>query len=141
MFERIDHIAVAVDNIDLAIELYQGTLGMKLTGREYLEGFGVEIATLQVGETAIELLQARHPESPIHKFIEKRGPGLHHVAFVVDDIVKALAQLKKDGLRLIDETPRPGKGNSLVAFIHPASTYSVLYELVQLGSDHPPRDR
>ena len=91
----------------------------------------MEIATISVGGTDVELIEAKRDDSPIRKFIEKRGPGLHHIAFTVPDINKALEQLRKDGVRLIDETPRRGKDNSLVAFIHPQSTESVLYELVQ----------
>ena len=132
MLERIDHIAVAVEDLDQSIETYE-KLGLRVTHREVVEDFGVEIATIDAGNTAIELIAPRDADSPIRKFIDERGPGLHHVAFVVDDIEKALDQVRRLGYQLIDETPRRGKENSLVAFIHPGSTGKVLYELVQLA--------
>jgi methylmalonyl-CoA/ethylmalonyl-CoA epimerase len=134
MFEKVDHIAIAVEDLDRAIETYATVLGLQAQHREYVEDYGVEIATLTIGDTAIELLEGKSEESPIRKFVETRGPGLHHVAFVVDDIRETLDTLRADGVKLIDETPRRGKDNSLVAFIHPKATERVLYELVQLGA-------
>jgi methylmalonyl-CoA/ethylmalonyl-CoA epimerase len=132
MFKKIDHIAIAVQDLDRAIETYASVLGLEVQHREYIEDYGVEIATLAIGDTAIELLEGKSEKSPIRRFVETRGPGLHHVAFVVDDIQNALDRLRAEGVRLIDETPRRGKDNSLVAFIHPKSTERVLYELVEL---------
>lgn len=133
MFDRIDHIAIAVADLDEAIALYTGTFGLQVSHREVVTDFNVEIATIQFGETAVEFLQGKSDDSPIHKFVEKRGPGIHHIAYAVDDIEEALADLREQGVQLIDEKPRRGKENSLVAFIHPAATGKVLYELVQLA--------
>jgi methylmalonyl-CoA/ethylmalonyl-CoA epimerase len=129
----IDHIAIAVENLDRAIDLYRDTLGLEVARRELVRDFDVEIATIELGGTAIELLEGKSDASPIRRFVRKRGPGLHHVGFLVDDIEAAIEALKTAGLTLIDETPRRGKDNSLVAFVHPNSTQKVLYELVQPG--------
>ncbi len=134
MFTKIDHIAIAVEDLDRAIETYSAVLGLEVRHRETIEDYGVEIATLGIGDTAIELLEGKSEKSPIRKFVETRGPGLHHLAFVVDDIRKTLDTLRAEGVKLIDETPRRGKDNSLVAFIHPKSTERVLYELVELDA-------
>ena len=131
MFDRIDHIAIAVEDLDASLALYQGTFGQPAAHREHVEDFNVEIATIEIGGTAVEFIQPTSDDSPIAKFLAKRGPGIHHIAFRVDDIDAALAKLKKDGVRLIDEVPRRGKENSRVAFIHPSSTERVLYELVE----------
>ena len=135
MIDKIDHIAIAVEDLDKAIELYEKTLGFPLTHREHVDSYGVDIATFDVGGTAIELLEGKSEGSAIRRFVETRGPGLHHIAFVVEDIGKSLEALSAEGVRLIDETPRLGKENSLVAFIHPKSTQKVLYELVQLAPE------
>ncbi|UCH85200.1 MAG: methylmalonyl-CoA epimerase [Candidatus Latescibacterota bacterium] len=135
MFNAVDHIAIAVEDLDKAIELYQKTLGFKVTHREHIEGYDVDIATIEVGGTAIELLEGKSDRSAIRRFVQTRGPGLHHIAFVVEDIEKSLQTLRSQGVKLIDEVARPGKENSRVAFIHPKSTQGVLYELVEL----PPR--
>ena len=130
---RIDHIAIAVENLEDAIAMYEKVFGARAGHRETVGGYGVEIATIHIGETAIELIEGKSPDSPIRKFVEARGPGLHHVAFVVDDIVAALDEMRAEGVRLIDEKPRRGKENSLVAIVHPKATGGVLYELVQLA--------
>ncbi len=135
MFEKIDHIAIAVEDLDKATELYESVLGLKVTHREHIDDYDVEIATVRVGDTDIELIEGKSPESPVRRFVLNRGPGLHHVAFVVDNIQEALDRLRTEGVRLIDETPRRGKGGSLVAFLHPKTTQGVLYELVQLPDD------
>jgi methylmalonyl-CoA/ethylmalonyl-CoA epimerase len=134
VLDRIDHIAIAVEDLDTALAMYKSLFELEVAHREYIEDFDVEIATFTVGGTEVELLEGRSQDSSIGKFVNKHGPGLHHIAFAVDDIRKVLARLKAGGVRLIDETPRRGKGNSLVAFVHPASTQNVLYELVQLDS-------
>lgn len=131
MIENVDHIAIAVDDLDEAIELYRKVFGLEVVHREHVTDFDVDTATFDVGGTSIELLEGKSEDSAIRKFLESKGPGLHHIAFVVEDIEESLSRLKADGVRLIDSTPRRGKENSLVAFIHPKSTKKVLYELVQ----------
>jgi methylmalonyl-CoA/ethylmalonyl-CoA epimerase len=111
--------------------MFQKTLGLEAEHRETIEGYGVEVATVRIGPTAIELVQGTTPDSPITKYIEKRGPGIHHIALEVDDIVTELARLQENGADLIDAAPRPGKSESRVAFIHPRSTGKILFELVQ----------
>jgi methylmalonyl-CoA/ethylmalonyl-CoA epimerase len=127
----IDHIAIAVEDLDAAISLFASVFGMKAVHREEIPGYGVRVATLATGGTALELVQGITPDSPITKFVAERGPGMHHVAFRVDDIRAALAEMKKRGVALINETPLSGKQGSLVAFIHPKSTGRILCELVQ----------
>jgi methylmalonyl-CoA/ethylmalonyl-CoA epimerase len=128
---RIDHVGVAVDDLDAALVLYGETLAMPLVHRERIEGQGVEAALLDVGEGHIELLEPLGPETPVGRFLTKRGPGLHHVAYQVDNIDRALVSLREAGLRLIDEEPRIGMRRSRVAFVHPAATDGVLTELVE----------
>ena len=128
---KIDHIAIAVENLDEAVGLYERILGLAVTHRERLADFEADTATFELAGAAIELIQGTSEGSVIRKFVEARGPGIHHIAFAVDDIDQALADLKAKGVRVIDEMPRRGKGNSRVAFIHPESTQKVLYELVQ----------
>lgn len=137
MFERIDHIAIAVEDLDQAIRLYESLFELEVSHREFIDEYNVEVATVDLGGTAVELIEGRSDDSPIRRFVASRGAGLHHIAFVVDDIRKALEVLRAGGARLIDETPRRGKANSLVAFVHPKSTQGVLYELVELDSGHP----
>lgn len=136
MLGRIDHIGVAVDDLDGAIRLYTEVLGMPLVHREVVESQGVEAVLLDVGESHVELLSPLRPDTPVGKFLAKKGPGLHHVAYGVDDIDAALAALKAAGTRLIDETPRTGIRNSRVAFIHPAAVGGVLTEIVQAAEGH-----
>ena len=131
MFGRIDHIGVAVEDLDAAIALYEQTFGMALVHRETVTEQGVEAVLLDVGENHVELLSPLGPDTPVGKFLAKKGPGLHHVAYQVTDIASALEQLKADGVRLIDETPRTGIRGSKVAFLHPAASGSVLTEIVQ----------
>jgi methylmalonyl-CoA epimerase len=131
MFARVDHIGVAVEDLDAAIALYEKSLQMELVHREVVEQQGVEAVLLDVGENHVELLRPLGPDTPVGKFLAKRGPGLHHVAYQVADIDAALAQLKDRGLRLIDEQPRIGIRNSRVAFVHPASSGGVLTEIVE----------
>src|SRR4051794_19866366 len=131
MFARIDHIGVAVEDLDAAIKLYEQTYGMALVHRETIEAQGVEAVLLDVGENHVELLAPLGPETPVGKFLAKKGPGIHHVAYQVGDIEAALRSLRDAGMRLIDETPRTGIRNSRVAFVHPASAGAVLTEIVQ----------
>ena len=137
MFTRIDHIGVAVENLDDAIKLYERSFDMELAHRETVESQGVEAVLLDVGEGHVELLAPLGPDTPVGKFIAKKGPGIHHVAYAVEDIDAALEQVKAAGLRLIDEEPRTGIRRSRVAFLHPSATGSVLTEIVQpAGEEH-----
>ncbi len=132
---RIAHIGIAVRNLDEALSLYHDTLGLPLQGRETVESDRVTVAFLPVGDTQVELLEATDPESPVARFIEKRGEGVHHVAFQVDDVEEALRAFRERGFRLIDETPRTGAGGARVAFVHPRSTNGVLIELCEKAAE------
>jgi methylmalonyl-CoA/ethylmalonyl-CoA epimerase len=136
VFGRIDHVGVAVEDIDAALPLYRDALGLPLAHRETVEEQGVEAALLDVGDGHIELIAPLGPETGVAKFLAKRGPGLHHVAYAVDDIDAALEAVREAGLRLIDERPRVGIRNSRVAFVHPSATGGVLTEIVQPAEDH-----
>jgi methylmalonyl-CoA/ethylmalonyl-CoA epimerase len=136
MFGRIDHVGVAVEDLDAAIALHQESFGMPLVHREVVEQQGVEAVLLDVGESHVELLAPLGPDTAVGRFLAKRGPGLHHVAYGVDDIDAALEQARAAGLRLIDEQPRTGIRDSRVAFLHPASTGGVLTEIVQAAGGH-----
>jgi methylmalonyl-CoA/ethylmalonyl-CoA epimerase len=131
MFEAVDHLGVAVEDLDAAIELYSERLGMPLQHRETVSEQGVEAVLLGVGDSHVELLHPLGEETPIGRFLAKRGPGLHHTAYRCADVADALEQCRARGLRLIDEQPRRGIRDSRVAFLHPASTGGVLTELVQ----------
>jgi methylmalonyl-CoA epimerase len=131
MFARIDHVGVAVEDLDAAIALYETTYEMALVHRETVAEQGVEAVLLDVGENHVELLAPLGPDTPVGKFLAKKGPGLHHVAYQVPDIEAALAELRAAGLRLIDETPRTGIRSSRVAFLHPSATGGVLTEIVE----------
>jgi methylmalonyl-CoA/ethylmalonyl-CoA epimerase len=131
MLRTIDHVGVAVEDIDAALALYRDVLGMPLVHRETVSEQGVDAALLDVGDGHIELLQPLAPETAVGKFLARRGPGLHHVAYRVDDVERTLGELAAAGLRLIDEHPRTGIRGSRVAFVHPASTGGVLTEIVQ----------
>jgi methylmalonyl-CoA epimerase len=131
MLSIIDHVGVAVEDIDSALALYRDALGMPLVHRETVTEQGVNAALLDVGDGHVELLQPLGPDTAVGKFLAKRGPGLHHVAYRVDDIDTALQSLAGAGLRLIDERPRTGIRGSRVAFLHPGSTGGVLTEIVQ----------
>jgi methylmalonyl-CoA/ethylmalonyl-CoA epimerase len=131
MFARIDHVGVAVEDLDAAIALYETTYAMELVHRETVSEQGVEAVLLDVGENHVELLVPLGPDTPVGKFLAKKGPGIHHVAYQVSDIDQTLATLKGAGLRLIDETPRVGIRKSRVAFLHPSATGGVLTEIVE----------
>jgi methylmalonyl-CoA/ethylmalonyl-CoA epimerase len=136
MFGRIDHIGVATEDIEGSLALYEQTLGMPLAHRETVESMGVEAALLDVGEGHVELLRPLGPDTPVGKYLAKRGPGLHHVAYAVGDIDDVLAKLKEAGVELIDQEARVGIRNSRVAFLHPRSTGGVLTELVEPSKGH-----
>ena len=127
----IDHIGIAVNSIDEALKFWEGSLGIKSTGRETVEDQKVTTAFLPIKDSELELLEATSPESPIAKFIEKKGEGIHHIAIRVDNLEEALAEAKAKGLKLIDETPRRGAGGAMIAFIHPKATGGILLELSQ----------
>ena len=131
MFGRIDHIGVAVEDIDAAMELYSRSFQMREQHRETVEEQGVEAVLLEVGEGHVELIRPLSPDSGVGRFLERNGPGLHHVAYATDDIDSALGAVRDAGLRLIDEEPRTGIRNSRVAFLHPKATGGVLTELVE----------
>jgi methylmalonyl-CoA epimerase len=131
MLSTIDHIGVAVEDLDGAVTLYRDSLGMPLVHRETVVEQGVEAALLDVGDGHVELLQPLGPETAVGKFLVKRGPGLHHVAYRVEDVEQTLSELAGVGIRLIDEQARKGIRGSRVAFVHPASTGGVLTEIVQ----------
>jgi methylmalonyl-CoA/ethylmalonyl-CoA epimerase len=131
MFGRIDHIGVAVEDIDAALELYEGAFAMPLAHRETVEEQGVEAVLLDVGEGHVELLAPLGPETAVGKFLARKGPGLHHVAYAVDDIDATLEKLSAAGLELIDSEPRVGIRESRVAFLHPRGTGGVLTEIVE----------
>jgi methylmalonyl-CoA epimerase len=136
MFARIDHVGVAVEDLDAGIALYEKTYEMTLVHRETVTEQGVEAVLLDVGENHVELLRPLAEDTPVGKFLAKRGPGLHHVAYQVTDIEAALASLRDAGVRLLDETPRTGIRNSRVAFLHPKSSGGVLTEIVQPAEGH-----
>ena len=136
MFGRIDHIGVAVEDLDEAIRLYSERLGMPVQHRETVEEQGVEAVLLGVGESHVELLRPLGPDTAVGKFLARSGPGLHHVAYGTDDIDSALAAVRDAGLALIDEQPRTGIRGSRVAFLHPKSTGGVLTELVEAQEGH-----
>ena len=131
MLEVIDHVGVAVEDIEAALALYRDTFGMPLVHREEVTEQGVDAALLDVGAGHVELLKPLGPDTAVGKFISRRGAGLHHVAYRVEDVERALEQLARTGVRLIDERPRNGIRGSRVAFLHPSSTGGVLTELVQ----------
>jgi methylmalonyl-CoA/ethylmalonyl-CoA epimerase len=136
MFARVDHIGVAVEDLDAAIALHERDYGMALVHREVIDEQGVEAVLLDVGENHVELLRPLGADTPVGRFLANRGPGLHHVAYQVSDVDSTLAQLRERGLRLIDETPRTGIRGSRVAFLHPAASGGVLTEIVQPAEGH-----
>jgi methylmalonyl-CoA/ethylmalonyl-CoA epimerase len=136
MFARIDHVGIAVEDLDAGIALYDQTYDMTLVHRETVEEQGVEAVLLDVGENHVELLRPLSADTPVGKFLAKRGPGLHHVAYQVEDIVSVLTSLRDAGVRLLDEEPRTGIRGSRVAFLHPKSSGGVLTEIVQPAEGH-----
>ena len=128
---KIDHIGIAVKSLVQAVTIYETTMGLKVSGYETVEDQGVKLAMIPIGDSRIELLEPTHADSPVEKFMAKRGEGIHHIALCVDNIDEALERFKTSGARLIDEVPRRGAHNSKIAFIHPSSTNGVLLELVE----------
>jgi methylmalonyl-CoA/ethylmalonyl-CoA epimerase len=136
MFGRIDHIGVAVEDIDAALGLYETGFQMELAHRETVESQGVEAVLLDVGDGHVELLRPLGPDTAVGKFLARKGPGLHHVAYAVDDIDATLEELAGAGLELIDSEARVGIRDSRVAFLHPRSTGGVLTEIVEPAGGH-----
>ena len=130
MYKKVSHIGVAVKDLEKAKEVFR-TLGLDVEGEEVVEEQKVKVVFIPVGETRIELLEATAPDSPVAKFIEKKGEGVHHVALGVDNLEVVLEELKAKGVRLVDEKPRRGAHNTLIAFLHPKSTGGLLLELCQ----------
>lgn len=131
MVSKVDHIGIAVSNLEESVKFYEEILGLKFQGIETVEEQKVKVAFLPVGDTEVELLEATTLDSPIAKFIEKKGQGVQHIAFRVENIEKALEEMKAKGIRLIDEKPRYGAGGARIAFLHPKSTNGVLIELCE----------
>jgi methylmalonyl-CoA epimerase len=128
---RIDHVGIAVRDLEAAVELYGRAFGLEPVHRERMEGDGVEEVLLDVGGSFVQLLGALGPDTPVGRFLERRGPGVHHVGYRVDDVAAALETLRAEGVRLVDEAPRRGSRGTTIAFVHPAGTGGVLVELVQ----------
>ncbi|MEJ2364418.1 MAG: methylmalonyl-CoA epimerase [Deltaproteobacteria bacterium] len=126
---KIDHLGIAVDSIEQAKKLFHDILGLKFEGTETVQEQKVTTAFFPVGDSEVELLESTAPDGPIAKYLEKRGEGIQHIAFRVDNLEEALAELKDKGIRLIDEKPRQGAGGAKIAFLHPKSTHGVLIEL------------
>jgi methylmalonyl-CoA/ethylmalonyl-CoA epimerase len=133
MLKKISHIGIAVTSLDEAIPFYRDQLGMAFKGMEEVAEQRVKVAFLAVGESKVELLEPTSPDSAVAKFLEKNGPGIHHIAYEVDDIEEAIAKLTQQGARMIDSTPRSGAHGARIAFIHPKSSGGVLTELCQAG--------
>ena len=129
--KKIEHLGIAVKDINDATALYEKLLGVKSYKNEVVESEGVSTSFFQIGDNKVELLEATNPNSPIAKFIEKKGEGIHHVAFDVENILEEMERLKKEGFILLNETPKKGADNKLVCFIHPKSVNGVLVELCQ----------
>lgn len=131
MMKKIEHLGIAVKNLEQSVSLYEKLLGVSCYKTEAVESEGVTTAFFKTGENKIELLEAMHENSPIAKFLEKKGEGIHHVAFEVDDIYKEMERLKAQGFQLLNEEPKKGADNKLVCFIHPKTAGGVLVELCQ----------
>jgi len=129
--DEVQHIGIAVRDLEEAKKIYCNILGLECTGEMELPERGVKVAFLETGNTKIELIEGTSEESPVTKFVERHGPGIHHLCFEVDDIARVMKELASDGIRLIDEEPRPGAEGKLVAFLHPKSTTGVLIELTE----------
>ena len=130
---KIDHIGIAVRSLAEVVKVYEDVVGLNVSGYDEVEDQSVRLAMIPVGESRLELLEPTDEESPIGKFLAKRGEGIHHIALTVDNIEEALERFKAAGARLIDSTPRQGAHNTRIAFIHPSTTHGVLLELVEHG--------
>jgi methylmalonyl-CoA epimerase len=131
MLTEIDHIAIAVNDLDAAVDYYRRTYGVEVEHREVVERDGVEEALLRVADSYVQLLTPTRDDSPVAKFLEKRGEGLHHVGYRVDSCAEALARVQAEGYQTIDDAPRPGSRGTTVAFVHPKMAFGTLVELVE----------
>jgi methylmalonyl-CoA epimerase len=131
MIVGVDHVGIAVEDLDAAVELHMKVLGVEPIARERVESQGAEEVLFRLGSTLVQLVAPLGPDTPIGRFLAKRGPGLHHIGYRVDDLVAELRQLKSEGVTLIDEKPRPGSRGTSIAFVHPKGMGGVLVELVQ----------
>jgi methylmalonyl-CoA/ethylmalonyl-CoA epimerase len=131
MLTEIDHVAIAVNDLEAAIEYYRATFGCEVDHREVVERDGVEEALLKVADSYVQLLTPVRDDSPVAKYLEKQGEGIHHVGYRVEDCAAALARVQAEGHRVIDEAPRPGSRGTTVAFVHPKTAFGTLIELVQ----------
>jgi methylmalonyl-CoA/ethylmalonyl-CoA epimerase len=131
MFTRIDHVGIATADLETEVERYRATFGVGPAHRERIESQGVEEVLFALGDSYVQLLGALGPDTPVGRFLERRGPGLHHVGYLVDDVAATLDRLRARGVRLVDEVPRPGSRGTTIAFVHPEGMGGVLVELVQ----------
>ena len=131
MLERVEHIALAVSDVEAAISHYRDVWGLEVSHRERVEDQGVEEVMLPLGDSNLQLLSALSPDSIVGRFLERRGEGLHHIAYEVDDLDRTLDELRLKGVRLIDERPRPAGRGHMVAFVHPSANHGLLVELIQ----------
>ena len=129
----IHHLGVAVEDLDEAVDTYQRLFGAEVEGRDTLESQGVEAVAVRLGESRVELLAPLGEDTPVGRFLARRGPGMHHIAYAVDDLPRGLADLAGQGVHVIDDVPRPGLFGMQVAFVHPESVHGVLAELVSVG--------
>jgi len=136
MLKKINHIAIAVNDIEEAAKFYQSILGLSLSGVEVVAAQKARVGFLKIGESNIELVQPAGPDSPLIKFLETKGPGIHHICFEVDDVEAEVKAYLEKGAALIDHKPRPGAHNTRVAFLHPKSSSGVLIELCELPKSH-----
>jgi len=135
---RIHHVGIAVESLEKAVPVFELLLGTPPASEEAVEEQQVRVAVFQVGESRIELLEATSPDSPVARFVGKRGPGIHHLTLSVENLQEKLDDLDRRGIRLIDRNPRPGAGEESVAFLHPASTAGILIELLEAGGSRQP---
>ncbi|HEU4529371.1 MAG TPA: methylmalonyl-CoA epimerase [Actinomycetota bacterium] len=131
MLTDVDHVGIAVEDLEAAVERYRAIFGLEPAHREVVRSQGVEEVLFRVGTSYVQLLGALGPDTPVGRFLAKRGPGFHHVAYRVDDVAAALERLRAEGVRLVDEVPRPGSRGTTIAFVHPQDLGGVLVELVQ----------
>lgn len=131
LLTEIDHVAIAVDDLEAAIDWYRDTFGVEVEHREVVESDGVEEALLEVADSYVQLLTPTRDDSPVAKYLERKGPGLHHIGYRVDSCAAALDAVKRQGHRVIDEAPRPGSRGTTVAFVHPKTAFGTLIELVE----------
>ncbi len=136
MLKKINHIAIAVNNIEQAAKFYQGILGLSLSGVEVVAAQKTRVGFFRIGESNIELVEPAEPDSPLVKFLETKGPGIHHICFEVDDVEAEVKTYLEKGAALIDQKPRPGAHDTRVAFLHPKASNGVLIELCQLPKGH-----